>query len=95
MRFLLLGLALATLLSCGGHPYVVHHRVRPTCDAACDYYLACKSSNSNKIRTACVSECQEFFTDHDTLREFQRLRCPDAVAFIEGSSGRPPGSAAR
>ena len=97
MRALSLCIALlaASGLSCIRRNYVVHHRVRPTCEAACDYYLACKQSQNQRVLTACVTECREFFTDKDALREFQRLECEAAVSFIEGSSGRPPGSVAR
>jgi hypothetical protein len=90
-----IALLAATGLSCIKRSYGVHHRVRPTCNAACDYYLACKESRSDRIRAACVTECQDFFTDKDALKEFQRLECEAAVSFIEGSSGRPPGSASR
>ena len=85
----------AMSLSCIKRSYSVHHRVRPTCNAACDYYLACKQSDNNRVRSACVTECEDFFTDKDALTEFQRLECDAAVSFIEGPSGRPPGSVAQ
>ncbi len=94
MRYLIAAVVLvgAMSLSCVKRSYAVHHRVRPTCDAACDYYLACKQSDNTRVRGACVTECQEFFSDGDALVEFQRLECDAAVWFIEGPSGRPPGS---
>ena len=68
----------------------------PTCEAVCDYYTSCRKLDDAEVRTACVSECKDIYyedgkPDTRSLRQFQRLDCHEAVAFIEGPSGRPPG----
>ena len=68
----------------------------PSCEAVCDYYAACRKLEDKAVRTACVAECKDIYyedgkRDSRSLRQFQRLECTEAVAFIEGSSGRPPG----
>jgi len=49
------------------------------------------------VYRSCVAECTEIFIedgepDTESLKEYERLSCSDAVAFVEGSSGRGPGS---
>ncbi|HTM20677.1 MAG TPA: hypothetical protein VL172_09225 [Kofleriaceae bacterium] len=63
-----------------------------TCDGVCDYYLACKQSADAKTRDACVQECSFIFSDDESLMAFESLECPDAVAYVEGPSGRAPGT---
>ena len=64
-----------------------------TCDAACAHYLDCKQQPRNEsLHRACVAECADVFADdRASLRAYEGLDCPDAVAFIEGPSGREPG----
>jgi len=87
-------LVLAVLAGCAKPRYVVYHRLTGTCEGACGYYLACKRSDDERAREACVAECREIFSTSETLKDFERLECEDAIAFVEGSSGRGPGEAA-
>jgi len=82
---------LVLLAGCAKPRYVVYRRVTGTCEGACSYYLACKRSDDSVAHAACVNECREIFDSSETLKEFERLECKDAVAFVEGSSGRGPG----
>jgi hypothetical protein len=45
---------------------------------------------------SCVRECSNIFVndgeiDAESLKEFEQLECADAIAFVEGASGRAPG----
>lgn len=69
-------------------------RTTGTCEGACSHYADCKQGVAQTTFDACVAECREIFEDQrETLRDYERLSCTDAVAFIEGDSGRPPGAA--
>lgn len=69
-----------------------------TCDGACDHYLSCKSSQgadvSSRNHQVCQLECTQVFSGPETLMAFESLACEDAIAFVEGSSGRAPGEPA-
>ncbi|RMH44130.1 MAG: hypothetical protein D6689_03180 [Deltaproteobacteria bacterium] len=66
-----------------------------TCPGACAHYLRCKGEPDDTATfAACVTECRATFDDPDVLADYERLDCDDAVAFIEGDSGRGPGAAA-
>ncbi len=70
------------------------HPGRPTgtCPGACAHYLDCKGTPDDEhTYNACVSECRATYDDPQFLVSYERLSCPDAVAFIEGDSGRGPG----
>jgi len=41
---------------------------------------------------ACTSECEWVFTGPRVRIAYQTLKCDNAVLFIEGESGRPPGT---
>jgi hypothetical protein len=88
-------LLLSVLAGCAKPRYVVYRRLTGTCEGACDYYLACKRSDDDTARQACVAECREIFATAETLKDFERLDCEDAIAFVEGSSGRGPGEPLR
>jgi hypothetical protein len=60
--------------------------------AGCAHYQG--SPQDDRLYATCVDECREIYEDPQVLVEYERLRCDDAVAFIEGESGRPPGSLA-
>jgi hypothetical protein len=95
LRFLLAGALAAGLLAvvaCAGRPYIVQRQLTGTCDGACDYYLACKRTDDAPTRNACVKECGFIFSDDESLMAFESLECSDAVAYVEGPSGRAPGS---
>ena len=48
----------------------------------------------NMPTAACIEECSAGLGDSpDALRDYERLSCDDAVAFIEGDRGRAPGTA--
>jgi hypothetical protein len=67
-----------------------------TCVGACDYYLWCKAQRgedvSERDRSACELECPEVFSGAEPLAAFESLTCEDAIAFVEGDSGRGPGA---
>jgi hypothetical protein len=93
-RFVVTSIAalLAILLaSCPKPRYVVYGRVTGTCEGACRHYLACKGSDDETAFRACLSECRLIFSSAETLEAFEKLDCADAIAFVEGSSGRGPG----
>jgi len=94
----LLALALASA-GCGSGRLWVRSGGDPSCESLCNYYVACRDIEDSAVHGACVAECREIFyedgePDTRSLRDFQRLECSEAVAFIEGSSGRPPGAKA-
>ena len=66
-----------------------------TCAGACDHYLSCKSSQGGEVSQRnyqiCERECTQVFSGAETLMAFESLACEDAIAFVEGSSGRGPG----
>lgn len=72
-----------------------YRRLTGTCEGACDHYRSCKASRQEPVSDpgygACVVECSEVFSSAESLRAFESLSCDDAVAFVEGSSGRGPG----
>lgn len=86
----LVGLALA--MSCIRAQHRRSYRPAGTCESACDYYLSCKDKDDDRDAVAsCVTECRDVFSDTDSLRAFERLSCEEAIAFVEGPSGREPG----
>jgi hypothetical protein len=69
---------------------------RGTCDSAWSYYVGCRGGGDAALARGCLDECEAIFvtdgvTDAESLREFEALECNDAIAFVEGDSGRPPG----
>jgi len=93
----LVSIAIVFLIGCGATLGSYRATGEPTCEAVCDYYTGCRGIESEKVLSACVNECREIFyedgeADRGSLRQFQRLECSEAIAFVEGSGGRPPGS---
>lgn len=72
------------------HPHV---QTTGTCPGACEHYLKCKGATDDHSAYAiCVAECRDIYEDNAyTLASYERLACEDAVAFVEGESGRGPG----
>lgn len=72
-----------------------YRQLTGTCVGACDHYRVCKDEQGDSMGVesyhACVAECAEVFSSTESLRAFESLTCDDAVAFVEGSSGRGPG----
>jgi hypothetical protein len=72
-----------------------YRRVTGTCAGACDHYLRCKAERGHDVdaldKSACATECGEVFSGSEPLVAFERLSCEDAIAFVEGESGRGPG----
>jgi hypothetical protein len=68
-----------------------------TCAGACDLYLWCKAERGQHVaasaKSACELECADVFSGADALAAFEGLSCEDAIAFVEGESGRGPGEA--
>lgn len=95
MRRWLICIALAAAAtSCIPFRTVRHNERRPTgtCPGACTHYVECKKmSTESPTFHACVQECRDIYEDPQMLASFERLTCDDAVAFVEGDSGREPG----
>ncbi len=93
-------IAIALLVaSCAWRPgaYTGPRSVTGTCEGACDHYVRCKGDRDAVVLAACVRECEEIFVedgepDAVALGMFEQLQCPDAIGFVEGTSGRGPGS---
>lgn len=88
-------LVLAGASCLGRSSFVKHRRLTGTCTGACDHYLSCKQQQGTRVvdddYQACELECQDVFSSDDSLRAFESLSCDDAVAYVEGPSGRMPG----
>jgi len=95
ISWLVLVLALALTASCFryGRSRRYSARTTGTCPGACSHYMSCKGGERDKqAYGSCVAECREIYEDSPhALATYERLSCPDAVAFIEGDSGRGPG----
>jgi hypothetical protein len=69
--------------------------VAGTCEGACHHYVVCADpKNEDATYRECLGECREIFVsdgrpDADTLRDYERLECEDAVSFVEGHRKRP------
>jgi hypothetical protein len=89
---LVLGLALGIAIgACRFEQYRPPH-LTGTCAGACDHYLGCKRNSDPAARTACISECGDVFQDEESLRAFESLECRDTIEYVEGESGRGPGT---
>ena len=95
----LLALALVAVLSgaCASRgPGPKFGRPTGTCAGACELYLWCKAENGQPVaerdRKTCELECPEVFSGAEPLAAFESLSCEDAIAFVEGQSGRGPGA---
>jgi hypothetical protein len=84
----------AFFASCAARPNPLVHqrRLTGTCQGACEYYVACKGFEDPALTRACVAECDEVFSDAESLRAFESLSCDNVVLFVEGTTGRPPGT---
>lgn len=73
--------------------YITGPQLTGTCKGACDHYVGCRAEpdRDGSVRRGCVAECPGVFTDRDSLMAFESLACPDAVEFVEGPAGHPPG----
>lgn len=98
-RCFLLALCVLLAAACSRQPRPERPRLTTgTCEGACRHYMGCKRLDSPVVFDACVAECREIFTeggesDRDSLRDYERLSCSAATAFVEGASGRGPGEA--
>lgn len=98
MRFVpiaLAGLVLIAQMSCFHHARGNNRWLTGTCTGACDYYAMCKDLRgdavSDQVLAACRQECDEVFSSSHSIIAFESLVCDDAIAFVEGESGREPG----
>ncbi|ACY13114.1 hypothetical protein [Haliangium ochraceum] len=95
--WLLLALALASVATGCARPGrgTLFHRPTGTCAGACEHYLACKAERGDPVddeqMLTCELECAQVFSGSEPLLAFESLRCEDAIAFVEGESGRGPG----
>lgn len=76
--------------------YITGPRLTGTCGGACDHYVGCRAEpdRDGTVRRACLGECPGVFGDQDSLMAFESLSCADAVEFVEGPGGHPPGDRA-
>lgn len=99
MRILLVLALVAGLSSACAHRARGPRFSRPTgtCSGACDLYLWCKAESGQEVaasaKRACELECVDVFSGAEALAAFESLSCEDAIAFVEGESGRGPGEA--
>jgi hypothetical protein len=98
---ILLALALALIAALSGAcahrgPGPKFARPTGTCTGACDLYLWCKAESGQEVaeraKDTCELECAEVFSGAEPLAAFESLSCEDAIAFVEGQSGRGPGA---
>ena len=89
------GIALFAQLSCFHYSRQPRRSLTGTCTGACNYYASCKDVRgeriSDEVHAACLTECDEVFSSSESLLAFESLVCDDAIAFVEGDSGRQPG----
>ena len=84
------GLALLLILSCAPSQRPATSRTTGTCGGACNHYVDCKDpADPDGAFNGCVSECREIFSDgqkldQESLRDYERLECPEAIAFVDG-----------
>lgn len=97
---ILAGLLFVIQASCFHNSFRNQRRWRTgTCTGACAYYAHCKEMRnepiSDEVRAACLAECDEVFSSSESILAFESLVCEDAIAFVEGTSGRAPGEPQR
>jgi len=86
-------LAATVLVSCGPRAPTHQRRITGTCEGVCKHYLVCKGTHSAKTMKLCVAECNEVFSGVLARQAFEGLLdCRQAISFMEGDSGRGPGS---
>ena len=82
-------ISLAVLVSCGHGGFNQNARATGSCEAACRHYIGCTPKASKARHQSCLSECEAIFVtkgqpDRESLRDYERLECVEAVRFIEG-----------
>lgn len=83
----------ATAMASCTRQVVRHRKVTGTCAGVCRHYLVCKNNHTKKMMKICVAECDEMFSGVEAHKAFERhLDCEEAISFVEGKSGRGPGS---
>lgn len=73
-------------------PFGSNRKLTGTCDGACARYLDCKDVGEASAHAACVDECRDVFHDAESIRAFESLECRDVIEYVEGPSGRGPGT---
>ena len=85
VRGLVLGIALAAALGSCIVRRLTGPRLTGTCDGACDHYVECKPGHSAADSQRCRTECPDVFSDRDSLMEYERMSCQDAVEYVDGT----------
>ncbi len=85
LRGLVLGLALASLITGCVVRHLVGPRLTGTCEGACSHYTDCKRGATRADRDRCRAECPDVFSDRDSLMAYESLSCADAVEYVDGS----------
>ena len=98
MRYVLVVICACLFLqvSCFRRSFSADYRkLTGTCQGACDHYVSCKYANGQRVtpdtHVVCERECQGVFSGTEPLVAFESLSCEDAIAFVEGDTGRGPG----
>jgi hypothetical protein len=84
VRGLILGTAIAAALgSC-----IVRRFTGPTltgtCAGACDHYVECKPGHADADGRRCRAECPDVFSDRESLMEYEKMSCQNAVEYVDG-----------
>jgi hypothetical protein len=85
------GILLFLLVACSkSSPPPQAPPVRPpggTCASSCMHYFDCKGVDPTSDDLAvCARECEKGPADPESLKRFELLDCPTAIAVIEGES---------
>ena len=84
-RGLVLGAALAAVISGCVVRRLVGPRLTGTCEGACSHYVSCKTGAGKPERDRCLVECPDVFGDRDSLMAYESLSCTDAVEYVDGT----------
>jgi hypothetical protein len=86
------GLVIGTLIASALGSCIVRRftgpRLTGTCDGACDHYIECKPEHSDTDAQRCRSECPEVFSDRQSLMEYEKMSCQNAVEYVDGTVPR-------
>jgi hypothetical protein len=82
------GVVLGTLVAAVLGSCIVRRFSEPkltgTCDGACAHYVECKPGHSDVDGKRCRTECPDVFSDQDSLKEYEKMSCQDAVEYVDG-----------
>ena len=88
VRGVILGVVIAVVLASCIVRRLTGPHLTGTCEGACDHYIECKPSHSDADAKRCRSECPDVFSDRQTLMEYERMSCQNAVEYVDGTPAR-------